>query len=151
MIFTTQKTSKKYFIDRILDQARRSNIALSQAEQYMLGWSETEKGFVIDQRLVDQFNQETTNSKFEQKIINLLMSAYATDIEKDSALKNSYREAYSVLNKGDHYILIMIKAAISSRLTNTLKDRVLLVLAAIAVGAIILGIQIALRYLGIGK
>jgi hypothetical protein len=45
----------------------------------------------------------------------------------------------------------MIKAAIGSKLANTLKDRVLLVLAAIVVAALILGIQIVLRYLGINK
>lgn len=151
MAFTSQKSSKKYFIDRILDQARHNNIVLSDAEQYMLGWTESEKGFEVDQRLIEQFNRETTDKEFEQKIVNLLKSAYVEDIKKDSMLKNAYREAYSILNKGDYYILVMIKSAIGSKLTSTLKDRVLLVLAAIALGASILGIQIVLRYFGIKK
>jgi len=146
MKFETQKESKRFFIDKILDQARRSNIVLSDAEQYMLGWSETEKEFVIDVKLIDQFNQETTGAKFEEKISKLLQKAYLKDIENNAALKGTYREAYNILIKGDHYILVMIKAAIGSKLTNTLKDRLLLILSAIAFFALLVGIQIVLRH-----
>ena len=146
MKFETQKESKRFFIDKILDQARRSNIVLSDAEQYMLGWSETEKEFVIDDKLIDQFNQETTGAKFEEKISKLLQKAYLKDIENNAALKGTYREAYNILIKGDHYILVMIKAAIGSKLTNTLKDRLLLILSAIAFFALLVGIQIVLRH-----
>ncbi len=151
MTFTSQKASKKFFIDKIIEQAKHDNIVLSDAEQYMLGWSETEKGFVLDQRLIDQFNQEMVNENFEQKIESLLKSAYKTDIEKDPTRKSIYRDAYTVLNEGDHYIRVMIKAAIGAKLTNTLKDRILLVLSAIAVGALILSLQALLRYLGIKR
>ena len=125
MTITSQKASKKFFIDRIIEQAKYQNMVLSDAEKYMLSWSETDNSFVLNQGLVDQFNRETTDVKYKRKIESLLKSAYETDVGRDSTLKSTYREAFNVLNEGDYYLLVMIKAAIGSRLTNTLKVTVL--------------------------
>ncbi len=117
----------------------------------MLSWSETEENFKPDQKLIDQFYTETSDKAFEKKISELLKQAYKDDVNKDKSAKESYQKAYIELNKGDHYILIIINSAIGSKLTNKLRDRILLLLAAIGFIVIVLGIQFLLRSLGINK
>lgn len=151
MTFSNEIQDKKYFIDKILLQARHENIQFSEAEKYMLGWTETEEGFVINKQLLDKFNQETADAKYEKKVVSLLRRVYNSDVSNDPTSKDSYREAYRILNSGDYYILVMIRSAIGSKLSNGLKDRVLLILAAIGVFLLILGIQLLLRFFGINK
>jgi hypothetical protein len=146
---SNQPQAKRFFIDRIIQQAQLENILLSDSEKYMLSWSESEEGFRINQRLMDQFYAETSDKLFEKKIIELLKQAYNTDVNKDKGIKESYQKAYSELNKGDHYILVMIKSALGSKLANKLRDRMLLVLSAIGASILMIGIQFLLRYLGI--
>ena len=151
MTFSNQSQAKKYFIDKILLQARHENIQLSEAEKYMLGWTEKTEDFVINNQLLDKFNLETTDDKFENKITGLLSRVYNSDVNTDPTLKETYRDAYRTLNSGDHYILIMIRSAIGSKLNNRLKYRALLIFAAIAVSLLILEILFILRYFGIKK
>ena len=46
----------------------------------------------------------------------MLEAAYWTDIGVDLRAKDAHRAAYSVLNRGDYYVLIMIEAALGRRL-----------------------------------
>jgi len=39
MVFRNQGQAKQFFIDKILFQAQKDRIALSEAEKYMLGWT----------------------------------------------------------------------------------------------------------------
>lgn len=109
----TPAQAKKFFIDKIKFQAVRENIRLSEAEEYMLSWSETEE-FAINQTLLDKFNEETTDKEFEKKITNLIKHAFEFDIKRDSEMEETYRSAYYALKTEDHYILIMIEDGIGS-------------------------------------
>ena len=115
-MFTSQLQAKDFFIERIVLQAQTDNISLSEAEKYMLRWTETEEGFEMDQKLIDRFNEETIDSEYEKKISNLIKHAYEADIKNDSQMKEKYQSAYKALRKGDHYILVMIDDAIGSKL-----------------------------------
>lgn len=81
MNFNSQIQAKKFFTDKIIFQAQKDGISLSDAEKYMLEWTETEEGFELKQDLIDKFNEETTDFEFEQKICNLLISAYEYDVK----------------------------------------------------------------------
>ena len=116
MEFISQEQAKKFFIERIDHQAQKDKRPISEAENYMLRWTETESGFVINQTLIDKFNEETTDEAFEKKIGVLLERAYASDISNDPRMKETYRNAYHALRKGDHYILVMIGEAIGMKL-----------------------------------
>jgi hypothetical protein len=148
---SNQSQAKRFFIHKTIQQAQSENIILTDAEKYMLSWSETEENFKPEQKLLDQFYTETSDEAFEKKIGELLRKAYKDDVNKDKSAKESYQKAYVELNKGDNYILIMINSAIGSKLTNKLIDRVLLLLAAIGFIVIVLGVQYILRSLGINK
>ena len=53
MIFADQFQAKRFFMDRVSLQAEKEHIPLSGAEQYMLGWTETEEGFEVNQEYID--------------------------------------------------------------------------------------------------
>ncbi len=116
MIFSSQVQAKKFFIDRIVLYAQKNNIPLTEAEKYMLGWTEVEKGFEINQELTQQFNEETSDAEYEKKMSSLVRSAYEADIKSDEEMKETYRNAYKMLKQGDHYLLIMIDEAIGGKL-----------------------------------
>jgi heme/copper-type cytochrome/quinol oxidase subunit 4 len=133
MVFRSQAQAKQFFIDKILFQAQKDQITLSEAEQYMLGWTETEGGFELNQKIIDEFEKETTRAKYEAKISNLIKHAYDSDIHNDPANGQTYHAAYRILNQGDHYLLVMIKAALGEIRNDRksdlwLKDKVLLIL-----------------------
>ena len=115
-MFTSQIQAKAFFVEKIIFQAQKDNEPLSDAEKYMLQWTETEDGFEMNQVLIDQFNAETNDSEYEKKISNLLRSAYEADVTNASEMKEKYRDAYKTLKKGDHYILVMIEDAIAVKL-----------------------------------
>ena len=63
----TKFQAKQFFVGKIILQAQREHIALSEAEQYMLNWSEVENDFKIDQKLTNEFEKQTTDKEFEKK------------------------------------------------------------------------------------
>ena len=46
----------------------------------------------------------------------MLEAAYEREVATDSAAKDAYRKAYSVLKRGDYYLMVMVEQALGSRL-----------------------------------
>jgi len=82
----------------------------------MLSFSESDPEFVVDPALVNKLAAEISDEDYERKIAGLLKRAYQRDLARDSAACDMYREAYAVLNQGDHYLLIMINHALGRQL-----------------------------------
>ena len=111
-MFATQAEAKQFFVERVLAQARAEQLRLSPAEQGMLSWSESDPSFTPDLALVEQLATEVSDEAYEGKIAGLLERSYRRDLTADSAARDRYREAYSVLTRGDHYLLVMIRRAL---------------------------------------
>lgn len=111
-----QILAKQFFVERIITQTKKDKIILSEAEKYMLNFSETDGGFILDQTLQEQFDNETTDEEFEKKIIKLIRKIYNNDVKNNPEAKSKYRRMYRDLKRGDHYILIMIDEAIGYKL-----------------------------------
>lgn len=141
MAFKDQGQAKSFFIEKIRAQAENEGVPLSEAELYMLGWADGEPGFIIDEKLTGAFYRETTDGEFEKKIVKLIRNAYVSARENFPQSKELYGYAYEVLNQGDHYLLVMLDAALSDSLTevvdekNSAGDGALLLLTAILIGA----------------
>jgi len=65
--------------------------------------------------LHSRFEAEISDEVFEQKITALIKKAYAEDVRRDPSFKERYRQALRALNRGDHYISIMIQPALGFR------------------------------------
>ena len=111
-MFATQAEAKRFFVERVLAKARAEQTRLSPAEQGMLSWSESDPAFTPDPALVEQLATELSDEEYEAKVAGLLSRSYQRDLTSDSAARNRYREAYSVLTRGDHYLVVMIRSAL---------------------------------------
>ena len=112
----SQSEAKKFFADKIIVEASRQGISLSDAQRYMLFWSESDADFKINPKMNAAFERENTDNDYERMVVKLIKKAYHRDINTDKTLRDDWRKAYSTLKKGDHYILVMLKYSLGSSL-----------------------------------
>jgi anti-sigma28 factor (negative regulator of flagellin synthesis) len=116
LVFTSQGQAKRFFVDKIVKQAVTDGAPLSDAERQMLSFSESDPEFVVSPALVEKLQAQISDGDYETKVAGLLERSWRRDVESDSAAPDVYREAFTVLNQGDHYLLIMIKRALGRHL-----------------------------------
>jgi hypothetical protein len=112
----TPDEARQFFISRINTEAERQGISLSQNERTMLNWSEVEPGCVADPQVAKALAHEISDEAYEAKVSRVLEAAYEREVATDSAAKDAYRKAYSVLKRGDYYLMVMVEQALGSRL-----------------------------------
>ena len=115
-MFATPAEANQFFVEKVLAQARAEQVRLSPAEQAMLRWSESDPTFEPDPILVEKLATEISDEDYEIKVAGLLERSYRRDLTSDGAARERYRNAYSVLTQGDHYLLVMIRRAIGHHL-----------------------------------
>jgi hypothetical protein len=112
----TPTEARRFFVDRVLAEARHQGLALTVAEQQMLGWSESAPDSTADPALVDRLAAEVSDEDYESKVGSLLAAALARDLQADKHALDDYRRAHALLRQGDYYILVMIDRALGRRL-----------------------------------
>lgn len=118
-MFTSQSQAKAFFAEKIVAQARAENQPLTDAEEWMLRFSESDPEFESDPAREEQFEAETSEAEYEAKIARLLRRCYQRDVEADNAVRALYRNAYATLRQGDHYLLSMIERALGPSFQST--------------------------------
>jgi hypothetical protein len=112
----TPEEARRFFIDRIVAEAERQAVPFSDNERRMLDWSESEPGCVADPELAEALASEISDQAYEAKVSRLLAAVYERDLSTTAAAKESYRSAYSVLKRGDYYLMVMIEQALRAKL-----------------------------------
>lgn len=113
-LFRSQTEAKSFFVDKIVSQARAEGQPLSDNEQWMLRFSESDPDFIVDPDRVAQLEAEISDSDYEDKIVGLLERSYQRDASAGTDAQILYHEASTTLRQGDHYLLIMIDLALGS-------------------------------------
>jgi len=111
-----QTEAKRFFVDKVVAQARAEGMTLSGVELRMLSWSESDPDLVVDPELPARQAFEISDEEYEKKIAGLLSRCFKADVEKEPEAEAQYREAASVLRQGDHYILVMVDDAVGRQL-----------------------------------
>jgi hypothetical protein len=110
--FETQGEAKRFFVEQVLRQAEFEAISLSHAERQMLLWSESDPEFALSAEqldaLVDELALQMSDEQYEWKIGRLLAKSYERDVAAAKSNRDVWKAAYSKLNEGDHYILVML-------------------------------------------
>jgi hypothetical protein len=106
--FATDREAKEFLIGKIVDQAQRDGVALSDVERKNLYWSET--GWTLpDIDEVDvAFERDYSRDQYEKKIVQIIRQLRARerrDRVPDFAL---FEKAIEKLREGDHYVLGLI-------------------------------------------
>ena len=112
----TQSEAKRFFVDKVVAQARLERVSLSDAEHQMLSWSESDPDLVIDPRVPEQLASEMSDDEYERKVVGLLARSFAADVAVSSTAEGQWKQAAEVLHEGDHYILVMVDEAVGGRL-----------------------------------
>ena len=115
-MFESESHAKRFFVDKIVGETAAELRPLSDSERQMLSFSESDPEFVVNPALVSKLAAEISDKEYEAKVAGLLKRAYQRDVARDSAERDTYREAYAVLSQGDHYLLIMINQALGRQL-----------------------------------
>ena len=112
----SQTEAKRFFANRVIQQANAENVALSDAERRMLSWSESDPEFNADPALALQLASEMSDDEYEARIAGLLKRGFAADRAADPRATDVWRQAHQVLGQGDHYILVMIDRAVGPKM-----------------------------------
>ena len=108
MPFASQGQAKRFFVERIVAQARREGLPVSIDEEWMLSFSESDPEFAVEVGRVNAIEAVIPQSDYEAKIAGLAHRACETDLATSPSMLADYKEAFRVLSEGDHYLLIMI-------------------------------------------
>jgi hypothetical protein len=112
----SQTEAKRFLVEKVVRQAQVEGILLADAEQRMLSWSESDPDIVIDFDLPGRLAAEMSDEEYESKIAGLLRRSFAADVAANPDDEARWKQAAAVLHEGDHYILVMLDAAIGDRL-----------------------------------
>jgi hypothetical protein len=121
-MFATQGEAKRFFVQKVAQQAEFEGLPLSPAEREMLSWSESDPELTLSAEqataLVDDLESQMSDEQYESKIAALLTRAYERDDASGGSSKDLWKDAYSKFNEGDHYIAVMLDHALGRRLRN---------------------------------
>lgn len=108
MSFASSMEAKEFLVSRITEEARRRHLRLSELERKMLYFSEGYPTLPDMMEVNEKFEAEYDSEKYEEKIKKLSESAFQRDQEESPENIPLWRDAVNVLNKEDHYILLML-------------------------------------------
>lgn len=111
MAFHSEREAKKFLISKIVAEADSENVPLSEVERKMLYFSES--GWTLPDiiKVNEDFDREYDQDEYEHKITKLVTNAYRR-ISKGS--RDEYERWWAsirLLEKKDHYLLVMIQSA----------------------------------------
>lgn len=110
-VFNTGREAKEFLISKIVEEAQRENVPLSEVERKMLYF--TESGWTLPDimEVSEDFDREYDQAKYEKKIAKLVTKA-------DGRIRKGSRDDYDkwwaaigFLQREDHYISVMIRLA----------------------------------------
>ena len=109
--FATCRDAKEFLVVRILDEAQREGVSLSEVERKMLYFSETGWAPPDIAETSRRFDSEYDQPEYETKIAQLIGNAREGARKENQQEYDAWSDAVSTLSKEDHYLLVMIQQA----------------------------------------
>ena len=108
--FATPRDAKEFLVSRIVTEAQREGIALSEIERKMLYFSETASTLPDIADVSDAFDGNYDQEKYEEKIGSLVRN-FCADSRKNNPIDfDAWTEAVRTIRPEDHYLLVLISA-----------------------------------------
>ena len=104
---TTAREAKEFLVSKIVEEAQREGIPLSELERKMLYFSETYWTLPDMMNIAEEFDSKYDQNEYEKKITALAKSAVQRWRKESSPEYEMWQSAIRVLQKEDHYILVM--------------------------------------------
>jgi hypothetical protein len=106
--FRTVRDAKEYLIGRIVSEADKDEVGLSEIERKMLYFSETGWTLPGISEVNAEFERDYNDAEYEEKIARLIRRLCES---RDEAAQRDWDDAVATLRTEDHYLLVMIDAA----------------------------------------
>ena len=147
--FSNAREAKESLISRIVAEAQRENVPLSEIERKMLYFSETAWTLPDIMEVNAEFDREYDQTKYENKITRLIRNETKRLRKENPEDFASWTSAARKLKKEDHYISVMIDNAgiPTGSIGDKWKGAILVVIAC----CVLLAIQPILRHVGLGS
>lgn len=105
--FKDSREAKEFLIKEIVAQSALDGVPLTEVERKMLYFSETHWTLPDIMEINRQFDSGYDSDEYEEKIAQLIRHARRRAFKAD--WRNSdWSDAIDLLNKEDHYLLVMI-------------------------------------------
>jgi hypothetical protein len=111
--FTSVRDAKEFLVSRIITEAQREGVPLSEIERKMLYFSETAWTLPDILDVNDAFNRDYDQAKYEEKIGTLVHNFCADSRKNNRGDFDAWTEAVRTIHQEDHYLLVLISAAVS--------------------------------------
>jgi hypothetical protein len=137
------REAKEFLASEIAEEAQREGIAFSEIERKMLYFSETGWTLPDMMDIYDKFDSAYDQDEYEHKVARLIRGAYGRASKDKTGNYEKWWAGIRILDKGDHYLSVMIRlAGVRPR-----HDQLKLFLTAMAiVGVVIAGILLSIKY-----
>jgi hypothetical protein len=142
--------AKEFIVSRIIDEASRDNISLSELERKMLYFSEVYPTLPDMMEVAEKFEAKYDTEKYEEKIRGLSRKAFGRDRKESPENAQLWRDAINVLRKEDHYILVMldVPGPVMPDVPRSGADRAKLLIAGLVLAAVLGSAIAAIQWAG---
>jgi hypothetical protein len=109
--FPSDREAKEYLVSKIVEEAQREGVALSEVERKMLYFAESGWTLPDIMEVNEEFDREYDPTAYESKIAKLSHRIVKRIRKVQSEEYEAWKEAVRRLSKGDHYLLVMVGQA----------------------------------------
>ena len=106
--FTSVRDAKEFLVSRIVEEAQRESVSLSEIERKMLYFSESGWTLPDIMDISQQFDLTYDIEEYEKKIANLIRRAAKRARKQEPSEYRTWWDAIRILKRGDHYITVLI-------------------------------------------
>jgi hypothetical protein len=109
--FRTIREAKDYLTGKIVEEAERNGIPLTEVERKMLYFTETGWTLPDMKQVSSEFDRDYDQDEYEQKIGGLAGKIQSRLRAQGGPEEEIWDRAMMKLSRGDHYLLVLIDAA----------------------------------------
>ena len=109
--FASIRDAKEFLVSRIVAEAEREGVFLSETERKMLYFSETGWTLPDIADVGDAFDRKYDQAKYEEKIGALARNFRVESRKNNRTDFDSWTEAVRMIRVEDHYLLVLISAS----------------------------------------
>lgn len=109
--FESAREAKEFLVSRIVEEAQREDVVLSEPERKMLYFSEAGWTLPDMSAVANEFDSTHDWKDYEKKIARLIRNAAKRTRQQSPADYDDWWQAIRRLRTEDHYILVMIRQA----------------------------------------
>ncbi len=113
-VFQSAREAKEFLVSKIVEEAQRENIGLSELERKMLYFSETAWTLPDIYEVANEFDRTCDSDAYEAKVSRLVRNVDEWLSKTSPNQYEAWRAAIQILQREDHYLLVMVRQGLGT-------------------------------------